>query len=127
MKIRQMLARLLIQCQYCSSNSKSDVSSIFDESDENRSERHFVAISQKFDSLMDFFSLAVLLSDLQSKVRWGKTWGLSNKTFKLLEHLHACSCVNPFRKKNFIFNVNEITALVVNKRRRTYRSEPRLL
>ena len=28
---------------------------IFYESDENRSERHFVAISQKFDPLMDFF------------------------------------------------------------------------
>ena len=41
---------------FCSSNSKSEFSSIFDESDENRSERHFVAFSEKFNPLMYFFS-----------------------------------------------------------------------
>ena len=123
-----MFARLLIQFQYCSSNSKSEFSSIFDESDENRSERHFVAISQKFDSLMDFFLSWSCFPT--SKVKYDGEKPGANPTkllIYLLELIHACSWVNPFRKKNFIFNVNEITALVVNKRRRTYRSEPRLL
>ena len=94
-----------------------------------RRERHFVAISQKFDPLMDFFLFSWSCFPT-SKVKYDGEKPGANPTkllIYLLELIHACSWVNPFRKKNFIFNANEKTALVVNKRRRTYRSETRLL